>query len=467
MAETVVDELITLLTLEGDDQNERQAGKFSARLDAVKDTAKKVGAVLTGATVVLGVWTKQTAASVDEQGKFADSLDLSFQKLQEFEFAAQRVGGTAGEIRGDMAKLQTQFGGFEDADQTLERLARQFDGLSNRQAQMLGQNFGLSDTTIRLLQRGSEGLESLRQEARDLGGILPDEATEQAAAFQDELTNIEFALGGIAKQATVAVLPAITEASGAFSDFIVENREGIKAFTQEFIEGFLDGFGRFENILTGLIGTISQFIGPLDQMTSGLDTADVVSATLLATLTALGLLLTPLLIKIAAITAIVGGMVLAFEDVATFFEGGESLIGDFFNAFEEKFPALFDLLSTLGTFIKEFVVGLAIVAFEKLIWVLEKALGLVEFAGGALLSLLEGGARLLGFGDDAAGQGVTAQAPAAITNQSAVTSTRGDTNIMVNGAGNPSAVANEVVKRGGLRDTQQILSPGLQAPVMG
>ena len=154
----------------------------------------------------------------------------------------------------------------------------------------------------------------------------------------------------------------------------------------------------------------------------------------------------------------------------TFFKGGDSAIGRFFDAFEERAPALFDFWKSWFELLKggfDLIIEGAKIIGELISTLLPDIGG---FFGGAL-DLLNSGAEVLGFGGNAqtAGDGFSAQVPASIVNNTANNSQGGTSNntFNINGAGDPRAVASEVARRGGLGSATQTLSPGPRAPRVG
>lgn len=212
---------------------------------------------------------------------------------------------------------------------------------------------------------------------------------------------------------------------------------------------------------------VGEFLGPIFEMSEGLEFAGIIGNTVTAILVALGAVLLPIAIKIALIAAAIAGVAIVVDDLITFFQGGESVIGSFFDAFEERFPALFDLLSTAVDFFK-FLFTLVIDGWkligEGLLDLLPDIGKFAESIGDAL----EAGARLLGFGgggEAATVAPVRAEVPASVisstSNQQGGSVTQ---TFNISGAGDPRAVGNEVARRGSLGAATQTLTPGQRAP---
>jgi len=65
-------------------------------------------------------------------------------------------------------------------------------------------------------------------------------------------------------------------------------------------------------------------------------------------------------------------------------------VGEFFATFEEKFPALFELLQTCGKFIKEFIGGAFEAAFAIIKVIVGGIIGLIEQIGSGIGKIMEG-----------------------------------------------------------------------------
>lgn len=476
----VVDELVTLLGLEADPAAKGEAKSFEAALEGVRNVALAAGAALVtlaGGTFAL---SKKFASSADESGKFAESVGIGVQKLEELEFASDRVGGSASDLRGDLEGLAQRFG---SANTGIDALIKQFDGLTDIQAKLAGSSFGISESTIRLLRRGADGIADMRAEFRALGGGLPEEATVRAEEFNHQWLNLMASVRGVTNIVQTSLLPAFSGSTQALRQFLVSNRKLIAGGLTTFITGVLNGFSDFGKILNAIEGYLRPLIGGLDSLVGSLETVDTIANLVTGTLALLALLLLPIAIKIALITAAAVVLGVAIDDLLTFIKGGDSVIGRFFDSFEARFPALVTLLRYVASVFKEVfgaivegagLVGDAIAnAFPDLEKMLKRLGEMLSIKGRIVgaLDLINSGAELLGFGAPGASAPAPTLAPvpaSTVNNTSNSSNVRGGTTtINIHGAGDPRGVAAEVVRKSGLGGTLQILSPGQRAPRSG
>lgn len=477
----VVDELVTLLGLETDPSAKGEAKSFSELVGGVRKASLAAGTALIALSGAAFAMAKQFAGTADESGKFAASVGINIKKLQELEFATERAGGSSSELRGDLDGLAKTFG---SADRGIDTLIRQFDGMSDSQAKLAGQSFGVSESTIRLLREGSAGIADLRAEFRALGGGLPDDAVEKAKEFNDEWLNLKTAIGGLSGVVSTALLPAFTASNQSLREFLVNNRELITSGLDQFVRGVQKGFADFGKIIDAVSDFIKPLLGDLGGLAEGLEFVDIIGNLVTGTLVVFAALLAPIAIKLALIAAAAIAVGIAIDDVITFFKGGDSAIGRFFDAFEERAPALFDFWKSWFELLKggfDLIIEGAKIIGELISTLLPDIGG---FFGGAL-DLLNSGAEALGFGgDEEEGEEGTsprtkgprartdrpdAPIPATTVNNTANNSQGGTSNntFNINGAGDPRAVASEVARRGGLGSATQTLSPGPRAPRVG
>lgn len=482
----VVDELITLLGFETKAGTESKLKKFEAGIGKLVNVAKKAAFAIAGITTAVSAWNVAAAKSADDTLKFSRSLGISVEALQELEFAAERSGASVGSVR-SMLEKAAQFG-LTGAG-AIEQLADQFVGLDAATALLRGQAYGFSEEDIRLLSKGSAGIRALREEARQLGFIISKEDALKAEQFVDALTNVRKAVVGLARQVAINALPATKELTDSFLEWFKLNRELIASGLADFVTGISDGMRRFIDIVQKVIDKFKTASGPLNDFFARLDKVQVISGIVTGGLTILAVLLAVIGAKFILAAAAIGAVTLAIEDFIVFLQGGNSAIGLFVSKIEDKFPGIVGLFRVLA----KVVGGVLLVAFNALrdmvtdtINALSKMFGVF----GKGLALVDKGLQKLGFGKNKnkvelnteiqkqianvqgntviAGQAVapvTAPIPPAIAAQNNRTINQGDTTIIVNGAGDPRGVAEQVINRSGLQNAQQIVSPGIEAQV--
>lgn len=356
----IIDELITLLGFEADDS---EGKAFAGTLGTIKTAAVAVGAAVLAAEGAVLSWTNTVAASTDELGKFGASFGIDIERLQQFEFATERAGGSADELRGDLANLTKQLaspipgefnqglfllgvnvrdtaGNLRSAEEVLLDLSDRFEGLSAAQKQILAQQVGLSESTLRFISQGRAEIERLSTLASDLGGVLPEEATVVAAEYADRLTDVNLILNGIGKTVAISLLPGLTRTLETFEKWSLNNREIITQNVQAVVEGIGRGFEFLFDKGRQVVGFIAELIPGLEGLTEEGSVADLVFIGFVTTLGILAVAFSPIIAKAALIGTAIGGVILIIEDIVALVQGKKSLIGQLFDDLLEKFPSL-------------------------------------------------------------------------------------------------------------------------------
>lgn len=187
----------------------------------------------------------------DELGKLSRQLGFTVESLQEWRFAADRMGVGAevfdqsmgafskrlGEARvGNGAllkmldktgpKFKAQILGAKNSEQALQLYIAAMRKVKDpaMKASLAAAAFGRAGLKFtRFADESAEGIAELRKEKRQLGVIT----TEQAAASEkaaDKIANFKAAVGGVVAQVAGAMLPAFIRATEALGSWIKETR---------------------------------------------------------------------------------------------------------------------------------------------------------------------------------------------------------------------------------------------------
>lgn len=374
----IIDELVTILGFDTDDSGAKQ---FQAAMGGVKKTVTIITSAVLAAEAAIVSYSNKIAAGVDELGKFSASFGISAQRIQQFEFATERAGGSAQDLRSDLASITKSLaspipgefnqglfmlgvnvrdasGNLKSADQVLLDLADRFAGLDAKQRQILATQVGLSESTLRFISQGREEIERLSAKAIDLGGIIPDEATVIAAEYADRLTDVKLALNGISQIIAIAILPGMTNALSKFEEWIIANREFVTQNVQAVVEGIGRGFAFAFSMIEKGVDFVKSTFPELDKLGGKIDVARLIAVGMVTALSFLAIAFSPLLLKIAAISAAISALVLIIDDFSAFVQGKKSLFGTFLDSFLEKFPLAKTTVEELKKLFEAFVAGI-------------------------------------------------------------------------------------------------------------
>jgi len=201
-----------------------------------------VAAVAAGSITALVAGVSKTIGAFEELGDAAIKLNVSAEALSGLGFAARQSGADAATLQAGLQRLNKTIGEAANgnktaadlfdkvgvsirdsegkvlsADKVYERLADRFKEYGDgAQEAALGVEFFGRSVGPKLLQNlnlGSEGIQELKDDARELGQIISTEAAEAAKLFGDNLDRLKAAGEGFFNSLTTAILPALVEFS--------------------------------------------------------------------------------------------------------------------------------------------------------------------------------------------------------------------------------------------------------------
>ncbi len=373
----IIDELITLLGFDADDS---EGKRFAGTLGTIKTAAAAVGAAVLAAEGAVLSWTNAVAASTDELGKFGASFGEDIERLQQWEFATERAGGKAGDLRADIANLTKTLaspipgefnqamamlgitifdstGKLKSGGDVLDEVIDKFAGLDAGQRQILAGQIGISESTLRFISQGRGEIERLSQLASDLGGVLPEEATIIAAEYADRMTDVNTIIGGIGKSLAISLLPGMINALEIFEFWALENKEFIKTNLKSVIEGI----GMAFNFVFEAGGRLYDKVIELFPGFEGLsEKIDISQLAFTGIVTVIGILIgafSSAILSAAQVGAAFAGIVLIIDDLVAFIQGKKSVIGTLFDSILERYPILQQTIDRIKSLFSDFIDG--------------------------------------------------------------------------------------------------------------
>ena len=367
--------------------------------DSFLDTLKSAQGAIAG-LLGLGAITASVvagAAATDALGKFSDSIGVNIEDVDAWGEATIRAGGTAEGFRGSLQSLTenltelTLTGGGPAADtfarlgiqatdsggkiksafDLLPEIAASFENLSKTEQVAFGQQLGLDQGTIQLLQQGKIAVDEQIKRQKELG-VTTKEDAEIAAKFNDAMADMNQVFGGLTRNVGAFLLPAFTE--------ILQGLESVIGFMRDnsdFIQAF--------------------FIGAAAALTAYYLPA-IISAGV-ATLATIA----PFVAMAAIVTAVGLAVGLLYDDIVNFSKGAPSLIGAVADWFVESFESISETVNEVWEGIKVFF-GFITGAF------VDGITGVFDFISSAItgyLDLIQGsinlvtkGAKFFGFGKE-------------------------------------------------------------------
>lgn len=247
--------------------------------------AKGIGGALAGgAAAVAGGVAAISGAIVKgttDLGAYGDSIDKASQKMgisaeayQEWDAVMQHSGTSMAAMQSSMKSLTKAVAGGSDAFKEIGISAEALDGMSREEifnATIAGLQ-GISDEGERaqlasellgkgaielgaLLNTSAEDTQAMKDRVHELGGVMSDEAIKNAAAFQDNLQDLQTAVQGIGRGLIADLLPGVNGILSGFTALIA----GEEGATEQISAGF-------QNLFASLTGIIGQIVSMLSEM---------------------------------------------------------------------------------------------------------------------------------------------------------------------------------------------------------
>jgi len=362
---TFVDELVSRLEL---DTNQQSFAKGQASITATGASLVKMAgiattAILTVQGLLIGM-ANSFADGADVTNKFAKRVGTTVENVQELDYVAESSAISIESMHDSMEKMFANsskaaqgnkqlaetfaelginaktFSQLDASDQ-FDKIALAIEKVPNEADRMriAMEIFGRSGKEIaNIWAEGSDGLQKMREDARKFGLFTQADA-DAATEYGDRLTDLQYAFKGIKNVVGGQLLAPLTDIIIAMRDFIVENREFIKSTIINTFKAL--GFAiKWAGIALALFG-IGKFALALTKIPALLMLA--VNAFKVLRVAALmswaAMALGPILIGL-----VIAAIGLLIEDVYTFFNGGDSLLGRAL----EKWPKLKTVILTIA-----------------------------------------------------------------------------------------------------------------------
>ena len=235
-------------------------GKVEIQVNA-KDNASKtiagIGSALKGIGVgILAVGTAAVGAAAASVKSFADTGSAIYEMSQKTGFSAEALSGLkyAAEqcgasldtiqiaVRGTANFLQLAETGSAATEQTFKNLGLTLEDIKGLSPEATFEKLSMAIASIPdpltraataqdvfgksgmellpLLSEGSDGIQKLKDEAKDLGLVMTDESAKSADEMGDAMGKLQGALNGVMNEVAAALIPALLPLADAFVDLV-------------------------------------------------------------------------------------------------------------------------------------------------------------------------------------------------------------------------------------------------------
>ena len=196
----------------------------------------------------------------DNIDKMSQKMGLSAEAYQEWDAVMQHSGTSMETMKASMKTLANAAETGKDAfkelgitEQDLATMSQQdlfeatIAGLQNvtddtQRTYLAGQLLGRGATELgALLNTSAEDTQAMRDRVRELGGVMSSEAVSAAAAYQDQLQDMQTAFQGISRNLVSEFLPSITQVMSGLTEIFNGNSDEGLGKIKEGINSIADG----------------------------------------------------------------------------------------------------------------------------------------------------------------------------------------------------------------------------------
>lgn len=211
-------------------------------IDKVVGDFKNAGTELNNFNKLTGLSTQNVqmlGQAIKAQGGSAQDAFSDLTKLQDL--MASPITGNTGWF-GDVAKLGLDpdaIIGAKDTAEALTNIAKQFETMSPLNQRLAGNALGLSESTVRLLMKGSE--ESQKQlDVRGKLGIMTQQQIDDAAQLTKASSELDLVFTDIGNTIAGELAPAFADMAEDFVAFYSDNKDLIDSGLKEFFGELAD-----------------------------------------------------------------------------------------------------------------------------------------------------------------------------------------------------------------------------------
>ena len=212
---------------------EKSAGSFSKGFSNVMKTGGAAIAALGTATIAAGTAITNATGNVASYGdtidKMSQKMGLSTKAYQEWDAVLQHSGASISSLQPSIKTRATQAESGSDAFQKLgisqeevatlsqeDLFARTIEGLQEMEegterTALASQLLGRGATELgALLNTSAEDTQKMKDRVNELGGVMSEEAVKSAAAYQDQLQDMQTAFSGLSRNLASDFMPSMT-----------------------------------------------------------------------------------------------------------------------------------------------------------------------------------------------------------------------------------------------------------------
>ena len=261
----IVDELVTLL--EFDVKGKDKAESFNIVIQKIEDSAKALVLSLTAAITSVAYFANRVSKEIADNYEWAKSVGVAVDSYQRFEHAAEIVGGSLGDIKGDLEGwVRTAKASGMTLEEVFLREAEAVEGMTAEQSHALLSARGYSETSIRMIQQGENKLQEFLAQAEVIPEAHLQAAKDYAVTWRQVTSEVSHAMNA----AVASALPYIQSILKGVRDFIRTNKELFKSTITVFFKSLAIVLMAFLKPLKLVVNAIFFLIRVIDKITFGM-----------------------------------------------------------------------------------------------------------------------------------------------------------------------------------------------------
>lgn len=333
----VVNEVVTRFSFEGDLKPQRD---FNAGLDSSIKLLAGMAAGVTAAAGAMFAWASSVFDSIDPMVQLSRETGVALESIQELGYAASVNGSSLDAVSASMREMTKRIGEFaqtgggpakeiveklgisfrtatgdiKSADEVMMDLTKSMQGMTEAERMNVLDKLGIDQSMIQLLSLTGDEIDGLRARAQRLG-IVTQEQGDAVAAYNDSLTTLKFGMQGIQNMVAVGFAPAMGDLVERFVELLEANHDLI-----------VNGLTWLGDVVTSTVGMLQRMWPVFAAIAAGFVIAKVAAI-------GFGGVMSVVLSPVVLITAALVAAILIIDDLIVAFQGGESVIADFFESF--------------------------------------------------------------------------------------------------------------------------------------
>lgn len=247
------------------------------------------GAAALGGTAIAGMGGKLVSATADVASygdnidKMSQKMGLSVEAYQEWDAVMQHSGTSMESMKSSMKTLANAAETGNQAFETLGITQQEIASMSQEQlfertiselqqveddtqrTYLAGKLLGKGATELgALLNTSAEDTQAMRDRVRELGGVMSEDAVKAAAAYQDQLQDMQTAFSGVTRNLTAEFLPAMTTVMSGLTEIFSGNSEqGIGMISEglsQIMSGLSEALPQLMTVATSIIESLATAI---------------------------------------------------------------------------------------------------------------------------------------------------------------------------------------------------------------